>query len=110
MVWVMIQSPFFFSFCIHFEFRYLCFVKLLFSIENKRSNWLKTSNFYLRNKKEIMMNVWNWNLKGADVAKWIKAVDCEFTTRGFDPRRSPTLKEKRTTYFIPYEFSSQYSL
>ena len=30
--------------------------------------------------------------KGADVAKWIKAVDCESTTRGFNPRRSPINK------------------
>ena len=29
---------------------------------------------------------------GADVAKWIKAVDCESTTRGFNPRRSPINK------------------
>ena len=27
--------------------------------------------------------------KGADVAKWIKAVDCESTMRGFNSRRSP---------------------
>ena len=26
---------------------------------------------------------------GADVAKWIKAVDCESTMRGFNSRRSP---------------------
>ncbi|KAJ6854814.1 hypothetical protein NC651_039695 [Populus alba x Populus x berolinensis] len=29
---------------------------------------------------------------GADVAKWIKAVDCESTTRGFNPRRSSKRK------------------
>ena len=27
--------------------------------------------------------------KGADVAKWIKAMDCGSITRGFNPRRSP---------------------
>ena len=27
--------------------------------------------------------------RGADVAKWIKAVDCESTMRGFNSRRSP---------------------
>lgn len=27
--------------------------------------------------------------EGADVAKWIKAVDCESTMRGFNSRRSP---------------------
>ena len=43
-----------------------------------------------------MMNGQNgifFNLKikkrGADVAKWIKAVDCESTMRGFNSRRSP---------------------
>ena len=29
---------------------------------------------------------------GADVAKWIKAVDCESTMRGFNSRRSPSEK------------------
>lgn len=29
------------------------------------------------------------NSRGADVAKWIKAVDCESTMRGFNSRRSP---------------------
>ena len=29
------------------------------------------------------------NSGGADVAKWIKAVDCESTMRGFNSRRSP---------------------
>ena len=28
-------------------------------------------------------------IDGADVAKWIKAVDCESTMRGFNSRRSP---------------------
>lgn len=27
--------------------------------------------------------------EGADVAKWIKAMDCGSITRGFNPRRSP---------------------
>ena len=31
----------------------------------------------------------NRNSVGADVAKWIKAVDCESTMRGFNSRRSP---------------------
>lgn len=30
---------------------------------------------------------------GADVAKWFKAVDCESTTRGFNPRHSPIKKQ-----------------
>ncbi|KAF9660699.1 hypothetical protein SADUNF_SadunfPtG0004400 (chloroplast) [Salix dunnii] len=39
-----------------------------------------------------MVNVRNSNL-GADVAKWLKAVDCESTMRGFNSRHSPiTLK------------------
>ena len=29
------------------------------------------------------------NSCGADVAKWVKAVDCESTMRGFNSRRSP---------------------
>lgn len=28
-------------------------------------------------------------VEGADVAKWIKAMDCGSITRGFNPRRSP---------------------
>ena len=46
-----------------------------------------------------MINGRNWNLwifcnfiRGADVAKWIKAVDCESTMRGFNSRRSPINK------------------
>ena len=43
-----------------------------------------------------MNSEWNLNhfqvsSRGADVAKWIKAVDCESTTRGFNSRRSPTI-------------------
>ena len=34
------------------------------------------------------------NSRGADVAKWIKAVDCESTMRGFNSRRSPITKHK----------------
>ena len=34
----------------------------------------------------------------ADVAKWIKAVDCGSTTRGFNSRRSPILN--RLKFFI----------
>ncbi|CAN4128668.1 unnamed protein product [Withania somnifera] len=30
--------------------------------------------------------------EGADVAKWIKAVDCESTMRGFNSRRSPIIQ------------------
>lgn len=30
-------------------------------------------------------------MRGADVAKWIKAVDCESTMRGFNSRRSPKI-------------------
>lgn len=29
---------------------------------------------------------------GADVAKWIKAMDCGSITRGFNPRRSPIIQ------------------
>lgn len=33
---------------------------------------------------------------GADVAKWIKAVDCESTMRGFNSRRSPIKRNNIT--------------
>lgn len=43
--------------------------------------------------------------KGADVAKWIKAVDCESTMRGFNSRRSPItffqMKKKNSIFNIP---------
>lgn len=41
------------------------------------------------------------NLRGADVAKWIKAVDCESTMRGFNSRRSPITKMiSSSSYFF----------
>lgn len=42
--------------------------------------------------------------KGADVAKWIKAVDCESTMRGFNSRRSPITffsNKKNSIFNIP---------
>lgn len=54
----------------------------------------------LRNKKEIMMNGLKLKSKGGGCSQVVKAVDCEFITRGFEPRRSPTLKERGT--FFPF--------
>lgn len=44
---------------------------------------IKNESFEMQINKEI---------GGADVAKWIKAVDCESTMRGFNSRRSPSEK------------------
>ena len=43
---------------------------------------------------ELIESQYLKDCRGADVAKWIKAVDCESTMRGFNSRRSPQTKEK----------------
>lgn len=49
------------------------------------NKFLRSLFFYLLKINELE--------KKADVAKWIKAVDCGSTTRGFNSRRSPIRKE-----------------
>ena len=51
---------------------------------------MKFKNILMKSKK---VKSFSYSLlrKGADVAKWIKAVDCESTTRGFNSRRSPII-------------------
>ena len=81
-------------------------VKFLFIYLNKKVKKIKLSIYFLPlvfylirkgNKTRGMVEIEifviyttyrEWGV-GADVAKWIKAVDCEFTMRGFNSRRSP---------------------
>jgi hypothetical protein len=44
------------------------------------------------------------NSRGADVAKWIKAVDCESTMRGFNSRRSPKFLFFLINYSLQKDF------
>lgn len=40
-------------------------------------------------KYKKIMTVSNLKYSGVNVAKWIKAMDCEFIMRGFNSRHSP---------------------